>query len=465
MRKRYAAVVGLLIGALAPAVVWAQVFGGTPQSEAERRPFRGLFSGLSTPNTPQSLVLSGSLFGAYDDNVLAELTGGNVRDWRLQRSGVYGGAHAALNYAIARDGERISFGAQTGGQLRYYRNADLSNVAPHYHAGANLRIALSRSTSLTGTHQFTYSRHYRLFLPPTGVDGVTDDPSILANPDVDLLQLPALRNSTQVALSQNIGRRASLSVGYGLRAVDFLEDAGSDLSDEAASNHQLKDYRSQSLTARFQYSRPLTAHATVNLGYGIRTSDSRSVTGEPPILHHVTAGVSYSRALSFSRRTSVSFSTGSAVAMSDQLNRPEAASRAQLRVIGNAALIHDLGRTWTARVSYHRGFTFQEGFDEPYFTDGVSAGLAGLVTRRLSFSAMGAWALSELDRPGRTGHTTFMGTAQSTYALHSLFALYAQYLYYTFDFGAEVPLDPRFPRALDRSGVRAGITASVPLLR
>lgn len=457
--KRTSTAVVAFIAALAPAGVWAQGSGNAPQPASERRPFRGIFGSPSSPN-PQSLVLSGSLFGSHDDNVLAGLVDRNTQDWRVQRRGAYGAAHAGLDYAFSRTGTRVSFGAQTGGQVRYYRHTDLSNVAPHYNAGANLRVALSRSTTLSADHRFLYSREYRLStFPAAAGEAFAEDVSSVANPDYEIFQLPSLRNSTRVSFTQNFGRRASLTAGYGLRSLDFLDDT----ADEQAVNRQLRDYRTQSASVGFQYSRPFTPHTSLNLGYRLRISDSRQGTGEPPAMHDVNAGLSYSRALSFSRRTSLSFSTGSAVAVSEDILESE--SRMRVRLTGNLSLVHELGRTWTAQVVYNRGFTFHEGFNEPFFSDRVTAGIGGLVTRRLSLSADSAWVLSELNGGGRTGQTGFTGNARGTYALNRYLALFAQYLYYSYEFEGDVPLDPRFPRALDRQGIRVGITTSVPLLR
>jgi hypothetical protein len=178
-------------------------------------------------------------------------------------------------------------------------------------------------------------------------------------------------------------------------------------------------------------------------------------------MHHINAGVSYDRALSFSRRTRLRFSTGSAITGSERLTDEDFDPRSRFRILGNVSLIHQMGRTWTASATYRRGVVFREGFADPWFTDGASARVEGLLTRRWAFSATGAWALSNLQRTGQTGHRAFIANAQSTYALNQYLALFARYIYYDYAFEEDVPLDPEIPRAMSRQGVRAGISTSI----
>jgi hypothetical protein len=463
MRTTFAPIVAVLMSFSAAAPASAQGSVAAPQPASERRPYRGLFTGLSTARTPQSLVFSASLYGAYDDNVLSGLEEGDQDDWWLQESGYYTGATAGLDYAIARTGRRVDVGAHAGGHVRYYRHEDLSSVQPEFRTGVNLGIALTRSTRLNAAYQFHYAESYRVFaVNPFVDDAVPDVGLIVSDPALDLFHLPTVRNTVSVSLSQQIGRHTTFGLGYGFRSVDFLDD---EVVEDEVAEGQLIDYRTQSGLASIQYDRPLSTNATLNLGYAIRVSDGHRGSGEPKVVHDVRAGVSYGRALSFSRRTSFSFSTGSAVTVGEELTGPETGTRAHFRLTGDVELTHEMGRTWTAHANYFRGFALREGFNEPFFTEGASAGIGGLVTRRLSFSAVGMWSLATLQRPGQTSQTSFSATAQSTYALNSIFALFANYVYYKYDTEEDVPLDPRFPRALDRQGVRAGITAAVPLIR
>ena len=130
-----------------------------------------------------------------------------------------------------------------------------------------------------------------------------------------------------------------------------------------------------------------------------------------------------------------------------------------------ANLVHELGRTWTAQLSYARALVSRDGFGELYFTDGLTATVGGLVSRRLSVNASALWSLSTLDRPGQNRHTNVSAAAQANYALTQYLAVYARYLYYQYEYDDDIPLDARFARGLERQGVRVGLTTSIPLIR
>ena len=450
MKRHCLAVVWLCAAAMIPAEVSAQVIGSdSPPPESVRRPYRGLFGSFVDPNSSQSLTLSGSLFGAYDDNVTSGLLGGRSANRRLQRSGEYYGANAGLSYALSKSGERVTFGLASGATASgYYIDSD-TNFAPHAHVTGNLRYALGRKTSIQFGQQVVYSRYYRFLLFPSLIGG-DDDGALTGDPDLDLFARTALRYGTHVGFSRDLGSRSSLNAGYTFNYVDYRDD-------------QYTDWRNHGGAIGFDHR--VTAHATLNLGYGYRTAESPDGRHRSHEAHNINAGVAYARALSFSRRTSFSFGTGSAVYVRDDLTVPDSDPRTRFRLIGNATLNHELGRTWTAQAAYNRGLIFREGFDEPFLTDALSASIGGFVTRRLDTSAAARWSLASLDRPGQNQHNSFAATAQARYALSQFVALFARYVYYQYDFDEDVPLDPELPRSLDRQGFRVGVTASLPLIR
>jgi hypothetical protein len=442
--------VGLLACSLMPASLSAQQPGSDAPPPAEvRRPYRGLFGGPQNPTAPQSLIASASLYGAYDDNVMAGVGGVNRFDPRLQRRGEYVGASAGLTYALARENERSWFGLTSGATANgYFVDADRTLV-PHAHATALVGFRVGRYGALRLDQQAVYSQYYRFLVFPSLL-GVDDDGALAGDGDLELFERRALRSRSGIGFSQGIGSRSTLSAGYAYGIVNYIDA-------------EFADWRSHN--ADINYARRLTARATLNLGYGHRRMESSLETSRSRAVHDVNAGVTYSRALSFSRRTSFSFSTGSAILVRDDLDVPGSDPRANLRLLGDVVLNHEMGRTWTAQAAYKRGIAFREGFDDPFLTDALSAGISGLITRRLDLSALARWSFGKLDRPGRTAHDGFVGTVQARYALARYVALFARYLYYQYEFGPDVPLDPGLARSLDRQGVRVGVTASVPLIR
>jgi hypothetical protein len=75
------------------------------------------------------------------------------------------------------------------------------------------------------------------------------------------------------------------------------------------------------------------------------------------------------------------------------------------------------------------------------------------------------WSISSLDQPGQNNHDAFAGSAMAQFALTRFLALYANYIYYQYEFGEDIQLDPDLPRSMDRQGVRVGLTTSFPLIR
>jgi hypothetical protein len=452
----------LMAAVLAPAAAFAQTVGQPPDPAEDRRPYRGIFGGPSDPSAGHSLTFEGTIFAAYDDNMLDSVTGGRARDWRYQRSGRYAGANGAAHYAASRPGERVSFGARSDALVQYSYWGDDSHTTAYYTGALNMDARLSRSTTLSASQRAAYLPGYSFFLSswageePLGGEALMEA-DVAIDPDIEVVRLESFHLNSQVALTRRLGRGTSLTGGYGYRRVDFM-------GDEDRGN-RFSDYATHYGFARLGYQRGLTQYSTLNLGYGIRFNDRRDRSGRPRALHSIQAGVNYGRPLSISRRTSFSFSTGSAIAVREDLENRDSDPRATARLTGNASLVHELGRTWTARASYRRGLMFREGFDEFFFTDSLGANVGGLVTRRLAFSASGAWSFARLDRPGRSRQTAFSGSARATYGLNRHLAIYARYLYYDYEFDEGVPLDARFPRALERHSVVVGMTTRVSRIR
>jgi hypothetical protein len=169
----------------------------------------------------------------------------------------------------------------------------------------------------------------------------------------------------------------------------------------------------------------------------------------------VNAGVIYGRPLSLSRRTSVSFNTGSAIAVNDRLDTPDADRRVRAHITGSAQIVHELGRTWTASATYTRGFRTRDGIADLFFTDAITTRFGGLFSRRLSFASAASWASSSLQNDLAGGrHWGMAASAQTTYAISRWLGAYARYVYYRHRYGDNVALDDRFSRNIDRQGVR-----------
>ena len=81
-----------------------------------------------------------------------------------------------------------------------------------------------------------------------------------------------------------------------------------------------------------------------------------------------------SRALSFSRRTLLSFSTGIAGAQDRDFDQTT------YHLIGSAHLSREFGRTWVAAY-YNRGVRNVEPLGDPLFSDSVMFAVSGVLQR------------------------------------------------------------------------------------
>jgi hypothetical protein len=393
----------------------------------------------------ESLDLTGSLYGGYDDDVFARE--GQTVAPGLRQSGWYQGAQAALIYG--KQTQRLQFGAEGAASVNRYPGRE--HLLNSYSAAASLGGQVARYTQLSVGGSFTYAPQFRLglFVNP-GDPGMFQDPFGTGAPDVGLFSERSYRTSASTSMTQRLSDRDSLDASYSFLRADY-----------AASDF---DYTSQGGGAR--YVRRLTEHAGLRLGYRYGTGGYRRVPSlKRRGVHTIDAGVDYSRALSVSRRTSFSFSTGSALFYASDV---EVAGRDQglhYALTGNANLAHEMGRTWTASLAVRRSVDYHEGFADPFIAQSASASLTGLLSRRLSFMSTVAFSQGTVGVGNGRDFSTGMAGVGLQYGITRFLAATANYMYYRYRFDPLVAVDPRFPRSLSRNGVQLGLTTSVPLLR
>ncbi|MEO7275063.1 MAG: hypothetical protein ABIX28_04150 [Vicinamibacterales bacterium] len=445
MRKRCTAFVRALLFALvaAPATVWAQApTEGQPADV--RRPFRGLFGMPAVPGSSQALDFTASVYEAYDDDVFAD-QGPVALSGDLRRSGWFSGFESGLNYV--RNGRRVGFGADAGLGVTAYPDEPLFVV---YRTGVNLNAPIARNTSLTLAQTFVYAPEYRLglFISPTS--GGFDDPFANVAPDLGVFRERSYRTGTNVGVSQTFRDRSSLSAFYSLSTATYR-------------SREL-NYTNQGVGAR--YLRQLTRNAGLRLGYIYGGARYPNVPGlDRRGVHTIDVGVDYGRALSVSRRTHFSFSSGTALFYANQGISSGPVRRLEFALVGNAILNHEMGRTWTSSVSYQRSVAFHEGFLEPFISQSVSANLHGMLARRLEFTGSTAYTRGVVGAGTDNDFQSAGANAGLQYALTRYLAAYANYVYYRYNFPPGIAVNARFPRSLARNGVRIGLTTSIPVIR
>ena len=250
-------------------------------------------------------------------------------------------------------------------------------------------------------------------------------------------------------IAENLGRRTSLAFDYAYRVTTFGESG--------------EPFQWQLANGRFI--RNLTKNAALRVGYGYGQAqeglqwDSASIPTRNAVLtQNIDIGMDYKRPLALSRRTSVNFASGSSI-VTYQGTR-------YYRLLADASVIRELGRTWNARAVYHRGAQFVEGFAGPLYADIFQFRVGGLITRRFDFGVSSGYSngvvgLSATDR----GYLTYSGLADLRMALTRTLSFNAQYLSYHYDFDRGTPLPFGVPRTLNRQGLRFGLSGWLPLSR
>jgi hypothetical protein len=429
-----------------------------PASAQMERPdpaYRGLFGGDGGPPTGHGLDLSASVFVGWDDNVTAGDGGGlGVGDPRFQQSSTYQGASFGLSYR--HSWRRVAFGAGASSSLRYYPElGDLTSL--NHGASAGISVRLTSRTTWSANQGVAYSPYFQLaFFPGLYLPDLAEP--IALDPSLSIFRREAWSYRSSTSLAHRLTRRSTVSADYGYYRTDFREDALPDMAHHYAGA-RLSYALGRGLSARLGYAYGRAAYA--------RTDD---LDARPVGSHIIDAGLDYGGAfaLGLSRRTTVSFSTGTT--MYDRVD-PTTGVRTGLQVglIGSANLNHRLGRTWNASASYYRGLRFVQGFRQPVFQDSVMARLGGYLGPRTTLAFFTGWANGGFARTVTEarggGYDTVVAGSTLQYALTRNLAVYGQYLHYRYRFDERVALPEGLSSRLQRNSVQGGLSFWLPLLR
>lgn len=428
----------LVVGALSlqASSAFAQVVGYGPRPE---RPDRGLFkSGLE--NSGDRLEVSGSAGAGWDNNILLDLPGvSDPRAARGEKGTIYTGS-GTLSYAKVRS--KGVFSASVASSTRYYPGQTIDHIVGHSGNVAG-EYAFSDRTVFAASQGVSYQPFTFSSLFP----GSFDPTQQLEPVQGPLLELAAnkkqyLQYVSAARLTHQMTRRTSLVTGYHF-----------DQSDTAYGNGKFTN-QGGNAALRFATSKNLA----LRVGYGYQ--EGRYAGASTPIRYHnIDAGIDYNRALSFSRRTTVSFGTGS-TAISD-------GNSTHFQVTGDAQLNHEIGRTWLATISYDRSFQFVSALVQPIFYDAASAGIGGLLNRRVRLQAtaramVGTMGIETI-RGGNNDFDSYQGLGTMSIALTRHLDVGVNYTAYRYRFDSAVLLPVGVARNVNRQSVSVYVDLWAPL--
>jgi len=260
--------------------------------------------------------------------------------------------------------------------------------------------------------------------------------------------------STMAGFSHPWGRRAEVQLRYGF--------------DESRLGSRV-DRRV--LTFGGGVRRGLTRSLDLRLGHTMRLVHSEQQSLTPSLTaHDLDLGLDFHRALSFSRRTSVNFSSGGALVTAEGLT--------QYMMTGAAGLQHRIGRSWTAAAAFDRRLNLIEGIPQPVVANGFTTTVGGLLGRKAGLRLRGSMMQGRLGLPqssadataqsGTAGIgtiTTFTTEVRVLYPLWHGWQWYAEHFYYQHELANPGILSQGVPPSLTRSGLRTGVELQMALLR
>jgi len=400
------------------------------------RPYRGLFAG-GVGETEQSLTATGSLGTGWDTNLVADALGrrnGRISDVGSRfRGGVTTGS-AVLSYSLNR--AAVGLGATAGTTARYYPSLGGRIIRREY---ASVGAGGSLGAGFSAQAGASYQPYSLRSMMPSLFEPRLVDP-VIVDEDFPTSLEHYFSYNAGLGYGRRLTPRGTFSASYGYRARERVGV----LTDRFASHG-----------ASAGYAYAMTRNLSMQLGYGY----SRALYGRSEFGNHfVNAGVNYNRALSFSRRTTMSFGTGSTAS---RRSRSEAM---RFRATGMARLNHEIGRSWSASLSYNRGLSYVETWPEPVFSDTAVAGVGGLLNRRVQ-AQVTARALRGSGYFNSDGNRMqlYGGSAALTVALTRYINSGVTYSYYRQVFGERIMVAPGFPNDLERQSIRVFVSAWVPL--
>jgi hypothetical protein len=424
---------------LAPFIAVAAL-GAAASAHAQdwrpERPYRGLFAN-GVGDTEQLLTASGSIGTSWDKNVITDVDGRSflIGDGTGRFQGGAMTGSATLSYSLSRS--RAAFGASAGTTARYYPRLSNQFIRREYASiGTSVVLGAGFSARAGATYQpYSLGSMFPWLLEPRV------DEAAVVEEDFPTSTEHFASYSAGVGFTRRVSRRQTFSATYNYRG--------------RTASGVLDRFEGHSAGARL--TRVLGRGLGLRLGYTYSEAHYHRREGRFTD-HHIDVGVDYSRALSFSRRTTLSFGTGTSAARS-------ARAPLRYRATGMARLNHEIGRTWSAALSYSRGLQFVETWPEPVFADSASAMVGGLINRRAQLQ-MVARALRGSGYSGRSGDVTSYGGAIAlAVAVTRYINTGLTYNYYQHGFARGIALAPGFPHDFDGHTIRASVNVWAPLFQ
>jgi hypothetical protein len=394
-------------------------------------PFGGLFgrSPERVGGDYTAVDLRNSLAGQFDDAVLVDRA---MAPEDVPPSGYTAGANTSLAFETQSD--RLTFRALGGATYQeFYRSPTFG--ATTYNGSLLTRARLT--TRLFAEADALYSRSPFFSLVPAFDLG---SPVIVPGSSSHVLMRQTENYAISGSLSSRYSKSSTLTVGGSRRRSTVESDGAIELDVVGV----------QARCAR-QMSRGFGIHAA----YGREEISNSLLAGERFLYELIDIGVDLNHQLSFSRRTTFTLTTGTAM-----VKRPITGRRYRLN--GAATLSTEFRRTWRASLGASRNTEFLPGFLEPLFSDSATASVNGMLATRVEFSTTLAAGVGRFGDEG-SRFETWTTTSRLNWAFTRYLGMFTQYALYYADALPTVGAIA-LPGQVSRQSITVGFNTWIPIV-
>lgn len=397
-------------------------------------------SELTTP-PGQSLIIDGAASSGFDTLVASDATNASLftRDTRasaLSTSLVYtlGAGWVSSRVNVASAG-RYFDGSGAGWSFVNYGGADLGVAIP---ISQRTRLATRASASYQPVSATT------LFPDLFRTEG---PPPLPTEFDLSTPLDAYVESRVGVDLFRALSRASSVTVGYGRLYRGPLSGNAAQNSDSAYGRFGRTLTRWMGLRLGYEYAARRRAGGALPDGTSATLSEER----------RIDFGVDIRKSLRFSRRTTLSISSGTA-ALSDGRDT-------RFGLVGSVDLSHEFKRTWRSGLTYHRRAEFMQVFAQPTFADSITGSIEGQPFSRVAVTGgTGAsWGRLGLSSTANS-YRAAQAAVGASINLTRLFSIRADYAYYRFRFATSELLPLGIGSRVHRHHFQIGTGLNLPLL-
>jgi hypothetical protein len=354
--------------------------------------------------------------------------GEGIDETSLHDGQFYSGLTTGLSYR-----RKTRTATLNGGLSNALRVYPLTGVTTTEHSGyGSMELRASRRTLVRAATALLYTPYHQILGLPVTTEGTSgSDAAVATNASTTL--------TGGAAVVRQLGRRGLLTAGYDGRVTTYTSGERGPISHQAGAAYT------------YEFAKGLA----LRVGDGVRML--RAGTGDAIVAQDIALGIDVNRSLTESRRTSVTFTTGSSITSNE--------SGRQFVATGSATLAHRLGRSWQAAVNFDRGLQVADLLPRPFVGNSTGFTLGGFVGRRTSMRVRGSYAFGDFDLNGSSSrYVSYLAEARGAVALGRHFQLYVEHLYYQHRFPEGMPLPSDVPFRRVQHGTRFGLDIWAPLM-